>query len=166
MPRHRSQVFIWDIRAESCSAVGPWDGVEKKQILTQKLVLLFYSPSKISYYFPRELVPSRIAPPVNCISAAGTEQKRPNPMGSKGALGDISLVKMLMALLLRQLKFHKQIVKIISTLGCLFIMILTFSFNALFRNLLSLLLLTTARSAEFFLQISWAFSIETCSLLI
>lgn len=46
-----------------------------------------------------------------------------------------------------------------------FVLILTFCFSALCRNLLSLLLLTTARFAEFILQNSWAFSMETCSLL-
>lgn len=127
---------------------------------------IFFKSSSKTSYFPRHLVPSYITLPVNCISTAGEEQERPNPKGSKGVFGDISLVKMLIAVLLRQLRFYKQIVESVSALGCLIVMILTFSFSALFRNLLSLLLLTTARSAEFSLQNSRALSMETCSLLI
>lgn len=45
------------------------------------------------------------------------------------------------------------------------VLVLTFFIRALCMNLLSLLLLITARSAEFILQNSWASSMETCSLL-
>lgn len=114
--------------------------------------------------------------PLACLTTSAQRHRagQTKSLGTKGRvwgkfhrshLGQISLVKMPMALLLRQFKFCKQIVKSISSLGCFFKMILTFSFSALCRNLLSLLLLTTARSAEFILQNSWAFSMETYSLL-